>query len=68
MAQDLLTTYKLGWKTSYYQNTHDMKTDEVDPAHPMGWHDNVPEDKSKLDNLLDEIENSNEEECESCAI
>ena len=68
MAQDLLTTYKLGWKTSYYQNTHDMKTDEVDPAHPMGWHDNVPEDKSKLDNLLDDIENSNEEEGESCAI
>jgi len=45
-----------------------MKTDEVDPAHPMGWHDNVPEDKSKLDNLLGELENANEEECESCAI
>jgi len=69
MAQDLLTTYKLGWKTSYYQNTNDMKTDEVDePAHPMGWHDDVPEGKSKLDNLLDELENANEEECESCAI
>ena len=68
MAQDLLTTYKLGWKTSYYQNTHDMKTDEVDPAHPMGWHDNVPEEQSKLDNLLSELENANEEECESCAI
>jgi ribonucleoside-diphosphate reductase alpha chain len=69
MAQDLLTTYKLGWKTSYYQNTHDMKTDEVmEPAHPMGWHDDVPEGKSKLDNLLDELENANEEECESCAI
>ena len=69
MAQDLLTTYKLGWKTSYYQNTHDMKTDEVEePAHPMGSHDDVPEGKSKLDNLLDELENANEEECESCAI
>jgi ribonucleoside-diphosphate reductase alpha chain len=22
MVQDLLTTYKLGWKTSYYQNTY----------------------------------------------
>ena len=62
-------SYKYGWKTSYYQNTHDMKTDEVEePAHPMGWHDNVPEEKSKLDNLLDELENANEEECESCAI
>jgi len=69
MAEDLLTTYKYGWKTSYYQNTHDMKTDEVEePAHPMGWHDDIPEGKSKLDNLLSELENANEEECESCAI
>ena len=30
MAQDFLTTYKYGWKTSYYQNTNDMKNDEVD--------------------------------------
>ena len=56
MAQDFLTTYKYGWKTSYYQNTHDMKTDEVDT------------DKEKLDNLLAELDNANEEECESCAI
>ena len=55
MAEDLLTTYKYGWKTSYYQNTHDMKTDEVD-------------DESKLDNLLEELDNANEGECESCAI
>ena len=25
MAKDLLTTYKYGWKTSYYQNTYDAK-------------------------------------------
>jgi ribonucleoside-diphosphate reductase alpha chain len=56
MANDLLTTYKYGWKTSYYQNTHDMKTDEVD------------DDKTKLDNLLSELDNAKEEECESCAI
>ena len=56
MAQDLLTTYKLGWKTSYYQNTHDMKTDDVD------------EDKPDLNNLLSELSNAKEEECESCAI
>ena len=30
--------------------------------------DDVPENKSKLDNLLSELENANEEECESCAI
>jgi ribonucleoside-diphosphate reductase alpha chain len=29
MANDFLTTYKMGWKTSYYQNTYDIKTDEV---------------------------------------
>ena len=28
MAKDFLTTYKYGWKTSYYQNTYDIKTDE----------------------------------------
>ena len=56
MAQDFLTTYKYGWKTSYYQNTHDQKTDEV------------VEEKLRLDNLLDELDNANEEECESCAI
>ena len=27
MAKDLLTTFKLGWKTSYYQNTYDNKKD-----------------------------------------
>ena len=56
MANDLLTTYKLGWKTSYYQNTHDMKTDEVE------------EEKPDLQNLLEELSNANQEECESCAI
>ena len=56
MANDLLTTYKYGWKTSYYQNTHDQKTDEV-------------EDKtSKLEALMVELENANEGECESCAV
>ena len=55
-AQDLLTTYKYGWKTSYYQNTNDMKTDEVQ------------EDKPNLENLLEELSTADEEECESCAI
>ena len=53
MAQDLLTTYKYGWKTSYYQNTYDIKTDEV-------------EDKPKLSDLLEDL--SSEEDCESCKI
>jgi len=56
MAQDLLTTYKYGWKTSYYQNTNDMKSDDVG------------EEKQDLQSLLSDLENANEEECESCAI
>jgi len=66
MAQDLLTTYKYGWKTSYYQNTHDQKSDEMEPAHPMGWKDDVPEDK--ISTLMSELENADESECEACAI
>ena len=58
MAQDLLTTYKLGWKTSYYQNTYDSKKDEDEPTHPIGFHDNVPEDKQKVE----------DENCDSCTI
>ena len=57
MAQDLLTTYKLGWKTSYYQNTYDIKTDEV-----------VEESKEELQSLLYDIMSSDEEGCESCKI
>ena len=59
MAQDLLTTYKLGWKTSYYQNTYDSKKDEDEPTHPIGFHDNVPETKKEEDDP---------ENCDSCAI
>ena len=58
MANDLLTTYKYGWKTSYYQNTNDLKSDEVD------------EDNTEyLDNLINKLQtDTKEEECESCAI
>jgi len=30
MMRDMLTTYKLGWKTSYYQNTYDFKGHDDD--------------------------------------
>jgi len=56
MAQDLLTTYKYGWKTSYYQNTYDIKTDEV------------VEERPKLQDLLSELSSVEEGECESCAV
>ena len=56
MAQDLLTTYKMGWKTSYYQNTYDGKMDEDDKP-------DVLEDDSVY-----KEEELTEEECESCTI
>tara|TARA_B100001778_G_scaffold127342_1_gene104777 strand:+ start:5702 stop:8002 length:2301 start_codon:yes stop_codon:yes gene_type:complete len=56
MAQDFLTTYKYGWKTSYYQNTNDLKTDEVG------------EEKPELQSLLTQLEQAEEGECESCAV
>ena len=59
MAKDLLTTYKLGWKTSYYQNTYDAKKDLDEPQHDIGWKDNVPE---TTDTPTDEAD------CEACAI
>ena len=59
MAQDLLTTYKYGWKTSYYQNTYDAKKDEDDL--------DIKESNSGLDQLMKQLEES-EEDCESCKI
>jgi ribonucleoside-diphosphate reductase alpha chain len=40
MMKDLLTTYKLGWKTSYYQNTYDFKGEE-DNVQPAGLEETV---------------------------
>ena len=68
MATDLLNTYKYGWKTSYYQNTYDAKSDGDQPAHPIGWHDNVKESKvAALESLIAEIETA-DEDCESCKL
>jgi ribonucleoside-diphosphate reductase alpha chain len=58
MINDLLTTYKYGWKTSYYQNTYDGKKDEDEPAHSIGFKDNVPETTPAID----------DDDCESCKI
>jgi len=56
MIQDLLQTYKLGWKTSYYQNTYDYKTDpsEIEDEKPVELaQEELPED---------------DEMCDACAI
>ena len=63
MAQDLLTTYKYGWKTSYYQNTYDNKSDDVESTTSVESNDG-----DKLKCLVDDIMSSEEEVCESCAI
>jgi len=56
MAQDLLTTYKLGWKTSYYQKTHDLKSDDLESK------------KEELESIISLIEDTEEDDCESCKI
>ncbi len=56
MASDLLTTYKYGWKTSYYQNTYDLKSDDAEEEKPL------------LKDLVNDILQSEEGECESCAV
>ena len=58
MFNDLLTTYKLGWKTSYYQNTYDYKTDD-------DIQDEVEEINTQSE-VLEPIQDA--EDCEACAI
>ena len=60
MAKDFLNTYKYGWKTSYYQNTNDMKSDDADSE----------QQKMKdVESLVYDILNTQEEEdCDSCKI
>jgi len=56
MAQDLLNTYKYGWKTSYYQNTYDSKKDGDD------------EPSNNVDQLINNLLNSEEDDCDSCKV
>ena len=57
MAGDMLYAYSVGWKTAYYQNTYDIKTDEVEE-----------EPKQDLQSLLQEISGADETTCDSCSI
>jgi ribonucleoside-diphosphate reductase alpha chain len=57
MAQDFLTTYKYGWKTSYYQNTYDNKKDE-----------DTDDTDQKLNALVDDILSGDESECDACNV
>ena len=52
MAKDLLTTFKYGWKTSYYQNTYDAKKDGDE----------------NVDDLIQTLLTTEEEDCDSCKV
>src|SRR5210317_1574916 len=60
MIGDLLNTYKYGWKTSYYQNTYDYKTD------PSELTDEKPQEVLMSTQMQDNMQD--EEACEACAI
>jgi ribonucleoside-diphosphate reductase alpha chain len=67
MFKDLLTTYKLGWKTSYYQNTYDFKTDpaEIETPPIQNAAEEFPTFE-KEGKILADIED--EANCEACTI
>jgi len=60
MVEDLLNTYKYGWKTSYYQNTYDSKRDIEEPKHSIDYDTPITPEEPK--------EETKEEDCDSCNI
>ena len=70
MMKDMLTTYKMGWKTSYYQNTYDFKGAEDDLEDKVV--DNTSNDV-KLNGMNGHVNGHSEttqddEHCDACAI
>ena len=69
MFKDLLTTYKMGWKTSYYQNTYDFKTD---PAEVESTTQQAAEEFATFESAEQQTPSNNvavdEENCEACTI
>ena len=59
LAGDMLKTFKYGWKTSYYQNTMDGKTEDVVKDENSAMNDYIPP-------MLDSPDS--EEDCDACAI
>jgi len=58
MIRDMLQTYKMGWKTSYYQNTYDYKTDPSD----------YEEEKQQPQLATSAVDDEDAEACDACAI
>jgi len=71
MANDMLTAYKLGWKTSYYQNTYDFKGDDED-VQPSGLSATIDtddgEDVELPENLISTDADIEGEDCDACTI
>ena len=76
MAQDMLSAYKYGWKTSYYQNTYDFKGEEEDvqpagidvelvPEKLNGAHLNGVNGDATVEEQLADLEDG---ECDACTI
>tara|TARA_B100000073_G_scaffold345325_1_gene354060 strand:- start:44 stop:1360 length:1317 start_codon:yes stop_codon:yes gene_type:complete len=69
LTKDFLTTYKLGWKTSYYQNTYDFKGEEpniTDNENTMTIDEAVNSPIERAD--FQGTDKEYEEYCDSCAI
>jgi ribonucleoside-diphosphate reductase alpha chain len=76
LAGDMLKTYKYGWKTSYYQNTYDFKTDtsvevEVEPiqnaAQDLDPENPVVETQPKKVTSSEDL-TAEDSSCEACEI
>ena len=75
MMKDMLTTYKMGWKTSYYQNTYDFKGAEEDHIQPEGLEDTMV-DKNTNSVIVNgtnghtngDAITEDDEHCDACAI
>ena len=68
MMKDMLTTYKMGWKTSYYQNTYDFKGQEDDlEAKEL---DKEPNDVivNGMNGHSEPTNTQDDEYCDACAI
>jgi len=67
MIQDMLMTYKLGWKTSYYQNTYDLKVDEGEKEIIEVRSESTPNSfEPQVD--ITTPKKTEEEECDTCVI
>jgi ribonucleoside-diphosphate reductase alpha chain len=73
MATDMLTAYKYGWKTSYYQNTYDFKGEEEDlqpsgiaPIHAKDDGEDVELTNSETSVKINTA--ADDEACDACTI